>query len=98
MFEDTVVPTISPVNFTENNFLTELDVLKFKVDDDLSGIKEIKGFINGKWALFEYEYKNKEITHYLKDKIAQKGLNKVTINVTDNVGNNAIFETNFQLN
>lgn len=98
VFEDTVVPTISPVNFTENNFLTELDVLKFNVNDDLSGIKEIKGFINGKWALFEYEYKNKEITHYLKDKIAQKGLNKVTINVTDNVGNNAIFETNFQLN
>nr|WP_297308720.1 M23 family metallopeptidase [uncultured Flavobacterium sp.] len=97
VYEDFVPPTIKPLNFSENNNYSINDVLTFEVDDDFSGIKEINGYINGKWALFEYEYKDKKITHHLKDGIAQKGLNKVTIKVSDRVGNNVTFESNFQL-
>lgn len=97
VYEDFVSPTIKSLNFSENNNYSINDVLTFEVDDDFSGIKEINGYINGKWALFEYEYKDKKITHHLKDGIAQKGLNKVTIKVSDRVGNNVTFESNFQL-
>ncbi|RRJ92781.1 M23 family metallopeptidase [Paenimyroides tangerinum] len=98
IFEDLEIPLIKSVNFTEGNNLTMNDVLVFEIEDKLSGIKEINGYINEEWALFEYEYKDKKITHHLKDGIAKKGLNKVLISVTDQVGNNSIFETNFQMN
>lgn len=98
IFEDLEAPSIKSINFTEGNKLTGSDVLVFEIDDKLSGIKEFNGFINDQWALFEYEYKDKKITHQLRDGIAIKGLNKVLISVTDQVGNNSTFETNFQMN
>ncbi len=97
IFEDLEAASIKSFNFTEGNNLTENDVLVFEVEDSLSGIKEINGYVNDQWALFEYEYKDKKITHQLKDGIAKKGLNKVLISVTDQVGNNSTFETNFQM-
>jgi len=98
LIEDFDAPIIHSVKFEENNNFTLNDVLVFEVEDTLSGIKEINGFINDQWVLFEYEYKTKQIIHNLKDGIAQKGLNKVTVNVSDHVGNNVTFESNFQLN
>lgn len=98
LIEDFDAPTISSKNFSENNTYKTTDVLTFEVDDTLSGIKEINGYLNGHWALFEYDYKTKQISHQLKDGIAQIGSNKLLIKVSDHVGNNATFESNFQLN
>ena len=36
---------------------TTKDELRFKIRDDLSGIKEYIGKINGNWILFNYDYK-----------------------------------------
>nr|WP_297307509.1 M23 family metallopeptidase [uncultured Flavobacterium sp.] len=98
VLEDFDPPVIKPINVFENNKYTENDVLVFEVYDNLSGIKQIDGYINDQWVLFEYEYKDKQIKHQLKDGIATSGKNKLVLNVSDNVGNNSTFETSFNLN
>ena len=35
--------------------------ISFKVTDNLSGINEFNGFVDGKWVLFQYDGKNKHI-------------------------------------
>jgi len=98
VIEDIEKPEINPISKLENNKFNVNDVLVFEVVDKISGIKEINGYINDQWVLFEYEYKNNQITHNLNDGIAKKGLNKLKIIVTDHVGNNITFESNFELN
>jgi hypothetical protein len=61
----------------------------------LSGIKSYNGFLNGKWALFEYDNKTKKITHNFSDGIVAEGANDLKVVVIDNVGNSTIFETHF---
>ena len=41
----------------------------------MSGIKSYNAFINGKWALFEYEPKLNLIFHKISDNIINKGEN-----------------------
>ena len=65
------------------------------MSDDLSGIKEYKGYLNGKFILFEYEYKKRRLTHDFDDGIYVDGRNELKVIVTDNVGNSSIFETYF---
>ncbi len=68
--------------------------LKFKITDNLSGIKEYIGYIDDKWVLFEYDQKNNLISCNLtKEKIA-KGKHEVVLWVTDYSGNIATYETN----
>ncbi len=98
IFEDHTPPEIKNPNFKKGEKLTDKDKLTFEISDDLSGIGSYNGFINNQWALFEYDYKTKKLTHKLSDKIAVKGNNEVRIIVIDRVGNNVIFETDFQLN
>lgn len=70
--------------------------LSFVISDALSGIKEYKGYLNGHWVLFEYDYKSRRITHWFStDDFAVDGRNELKLVVTDNVGNSAIFETYF---
>ena len=98
IFEDHTPPEIKNPNFKKGEKLTDKDKLTFEISDDLSGIGSYNVFINNQWALFEYDYKTKKLTHKLSDKIAVKGNNEVRIIVIDRVGNNVIFETDFQLN
>ena len=70
--------------------------ISFAISDALSGIKEYKGYLNGHWVLFEFDYKSKRITHWFStDDFALAGRNELKLVVTDNVGNSAIFETYF---
>jgi hypothetical protein len=51
--------------------------------------------LNGKFILFEFDYKSRRIMHDFNDGIVQNGRNELKVVVTDNVGNSAIFETHF---
>ncbi|HEX2937191.1 MAG TPA: M23 family metallopeptidase [Bacteroidales bacterium] len=56
---DTVAPVIKPLNQgKKSNDYTKEDVIGFEITDDLSGISTYQGFIDGSWALFEYDAKN----------------------------------------
>lgn len=92
---DSVAPIISPINFKEKQWLSNLKNLKLKVKDDLSGVKSIEGIINGQWVLFEYEPKNNTIIYNFSDLNFPDGEHKLVITVEDLNGNKSKYQTVF---
>ena len=69
--------------------------LRFSVSDDLSGLEEIIGFINGRWVRFEWDPKRERIWYDLSDERHPKQTEAlVRIIVRDAAGNNAEWEGN----
>lgn len=93
--KDTSAPIVSISKSIEGKWISDQKTLVFHISDSLSGIKDYNGYLNGKWILFEYDYKTKRITHNFQDGIAADGRNDLKIVVSDNVGNSTIFETHF---
>lgn len=95
LVKDSIPPTIKPVNFKKNQWMSKIQFLKVKIEDDLSGIKSYKGEINGKWVLFEYEPKNKNLTYNFEDLKFKSGKHDLKLKIIDNVGNESTFITSF---
>jgi hypothetical protein len=93
--QDSINPTISPMNFKANKWLSNYKKLKVKIRDPLSGIKNYRATINGKFILMEYEYKKDQLTYNFDDGISTETKNNLKVIVTDNVGNSSTFETVF---
>jgi len=93
--KDDVAPKIASPKKIEGKVVKEGNI-SFVISDALSGIREYKGYLNGKWVLFEFDYKSRRITHWFSTSdFAVDGRNELKLVVTDNVGNSAIFETYF---
>lgn len=92
---DTTAPTISPINFRDKSWVSELDFLKLKIKDDESGISTYRGTINGKFIVLEYDYKTGIIKYDFRDKVSTETENKLKVIVTDNVGNSTTYEATF---
>jgi hypothetical protein len=93
---DTDNPTIVPVNFQKNKWLSKYRYLKLKIDDKTSGIKNYRATINGKWVLMEYDYKKKTLIYDFNDgTVKNETKYNLKVIVTDNVGNSSTFETIF---
>lgn len=92
---DTIPPVISIAKSIEGKWLTDKKSIQFTISDSLSGIKSYKGYLNGKWILFEYDNKTKKIIHNFSDGVVAEGANELKIIVVDNLGNSTIFETHF---
>ena len=92
---DTINPTITPLGFDKNDWISNLDYLKFQVKDTQTGIKNYRATINNKWVLMEPFNKNGVIRYDFKDNIINKSKNVFKIEVSDNVGNTSVFETIF---
>ncbi|WP_281337192.1 M23 family metallopeptidase [Flavobacterium eburneipallidum] len=92
---DETPPKITIAKPIEGKWLTNQKSIQFSISDDLSGIKSYNGYLNGKWALFEYDNKTRKITHNFSDGIVAEGSNDLKIIVLDNLGNSTIFETRF---
>jgi len=92
---DTITPTIKPLNFRDGQWVSKLKELKLKISDDLSGIRNYRATINGKWILMEYEYKKNRLTYDFEDRIHSETENNFKLIVTDNVGNSSTFEATF---
>ncbi len=95
LLKDTVAPKIIPIKNIDNKWISADTKIELSVSDELSGIKEYNCYLNGKWALFEYEYKTKTLTYNFEDNVTLEGKNDLKVIVTDNVGNSTIFETSF---
>jgi hypothetical protein len=81
---DTIAPVIMPVKVSSKQ-------VKFKIKDQLSGIKSYDMYVNGEWILMKYDYKLDAIWSDPKDNTAElKGDYKLV--VKDNVGNESVFE------
>ena len=55
---DTTAPKIQRVSFKNGGWYGAGDIISFKISDDLSGLKTYNGYIDNKWALFEYDSKS----------------------------------------
>jgi len=92
---DTIAPTIRIAKPIQDKWITGVKKIDFTINDTSSGIKSYNGYLNGNWVLFEYENKTKKITYTFDDAMVAEGANDLKIEVIDNVGNSAIFETHF---
>jgi hypothetical protein len=93
---DTVPPRIVPLSIRDNSAITETSRIRFLITDELSGIKEYVGTLDGKWALFEYDAKSNTITHYFDAVRFELGKrHKFILKVTDNKGNESIYKASF---
>ena len=90
---DTLKPEINPINFKNNSSIKGKRSLRLRLKDELSGIKKYSSYINGIWALFEYEPKSNLIFHNLSDGIINNGENELIIKYEDGVGNKGIYKT-----
>ena len=89
---DTLEPEIKPINFKNNANIKGKRSLRLRLKDELSGIKKYSSYINGIWALFEYEPKSNLIFHNLSDGIINNGENELIIKYEDGVGNKGIYK------
>lgn len=92
---DTIAPVIKITKPVEGKWISDQKKIDFTINDSSSGIKSYNGYLNGSWVLFEYENKNRRITHTFDDQYLTEGENFLKIEVVDNVGNSTIFETHF---
>jgi len=90
--KDTISPSIKPINFRNEKWVTNLSILKIKVDDKFSGIKKYRASINGKWILMEHEPKRKLLFFEFDDLKFSKTELKLNLHVEDMVGNVNEFE------
>jgi len=92
---DAEAPKIRPINFKNGKWLSKYRYLKLKISDAVSGIKNYRATVNGKWILMEYDPKTQTLTHDFNDNIIAETKNNLKVIVTDNVGNSATFEAVF---
>lgn len=88
---DSVPPTIikrNPVYGKQN--------ISFRINDAHTGIKSYDAYIDGKWALLEYDYKYKTATYFYDKKRLEKGKSHtMKIVVTDMCNNETVYQTRF---
>ena len=92
---DSIPPIIKNLNFKNGEWISNKNYLKLKILDKETGIKKYSGTINGKWVLFEYEYKRDEIFYEFDKYYVNNTKNEVEITVEDMVGNISIYKSVF---
>jgi len=93
---DTINPEIIPVKFIPDKNYAEGQVISFRITDKGSGISKYAGYIDKRWALFEYDGKNDLLTYTMDGKRLEKGrFHKFEIMVTDERDNVARFAGGF---
>ena len=89
--KDSLAPTIKPLNFKDQQWMSNYKFLEVEVDDEFSGIKSYRATINGQWILMEHEPKDKTLIYNFSDiEFDQTQLN-FELEVKDQVGNRSVF-------
>ncbi|MDB4152765.1 M23 family metallopeptidase [Flavobacteriaceae bacterium] len=91
--QDTLAPSITPLNFKPKQWLSNYSFLKLKIEDDFSGIKSYRGAINGQWILLEHEPKNNTLTFAFEDIDFDQSQLNFKLEVEDQQGNSSTYET-----
>ncbi len=93
---DTTPPVIKPVRFNPGAKFKNGNTISFQISDTLSGIRSYSGYIDSKWALFEYDAKNRMLSYTMDDKYLQSNKNHTfEILVTDQKGNISQYRNSF---
>ncbi|MBO9674022.1 MAG: M23 family metallopeptidase [Sphingobacteriaceae bacterium] len=91
---DTIAPRIVPVNISEGKNMSALSKIFFKISDNLSGIKSFNGYIDGKWALMEFDTKTATLWHSFDERTAP-GRHTLELIVVDMKENTRKYTVNF---
>lgn len=91
---DTVAPVITPINITDGKNMAALKSINLRMSDNLSGIKNYAGKIDGKWVLVEHDYKTK-LLRYFFDADIKPGKHNFELTVTDNKDNVSKYSADF---
>lgn len=89
---DTVAPVITPLQ-KQHADLSKAKQLRFMVKEGITSVKEFKATANGKWLCFE---PRGDVFFYNFDEHYPKGINKLTIRVSDENGNESTLVYNFK--
>jgi hypothetical protein len=92
---DTIKPEITPIGFSSGSNLTGKKELKIRITDQLSGIKNYEGLIDGNWSLFEYDQKYDLLRYTFESSRIKKGNHQLTLTVSDNKENVSVYNCNF---
>jgi hypothetical protein len=93
---DTIPPEINPVIPVDNQNLSGKSSLKFRIIDELSGIRSYNGFIDEQWVLFEYDPKNDLLIYrFDRDRLTNNQQHKLILTVIDNKKNIAVYQAGF---
>ena len=84
---DSLNPLIELKNFKNNDWISNKSSIKIKILDKETGIKNYNVKINGKWMLFEYEYKKNELFYNFDSYFINKKKNSIEVSVEDMAGN-----------
>lgn len=93
---DTTGPSIDQEDPDPQNDLSDRDAIRFRIADDLSGIRSYEGYIDGNWALFEYNARDEEVFYLFDGKrIKKDSRHLLELYVIDNRDNLSYFTTEF---
>jgi murein DD-endopeptidase MepM/ murein hydrolase activator NlpD len=92
---DTIPPSINPVNISDKKDLSKSHFIRFKITDNLSGVKSYRCTVDGKWILMELDGKSSNLT-YTFDEHVQKGTHELKLVVADLKNNEKEFKCEFK--
>ncbi|GAO31611.1 M23 family metallopeptidase [Geofilum rubicundum] len=93
---DVTPPSVRLVNVPSARNYSHRASIQLNLSDDFSGINTYECRINGEWALFEYDPKNRALTGYFKNLRIDKGSkHQLEVVVTDHTGNASTLNTEF---
>ena len=84
---DSLNPLIELKNFKNNDWISNKSSIKIKILDKETGVKNYNVKINGKWMLFEYEYKKNELFYNFDSYFINNKKNLIEVSVEDMAGN-----------
>ncbi|WP_094745935.1 M23 family metallopeptidase [Vaginella massiliensis] len=89
---DVTKPSINPINVKNGSvFSSKNGIIRFKIKDTQSGIKEYKAYINEKWILAEYDKKVDLLTIDLNKEGVENGSHQLELTVKDEKNNIATY-------
>ena len=93
---DTVAPEIIPLNGPVSGDLSGRKKLSFTIRDNLSGIEKYEGYIDNRWALFEYDPKNDLLTYLFDEEYLNRGKShELELYISDSKSNVKMLHTTF---
>jgi hypothetical protein len=90
--KDSLAPTIKPLNFKDQQWMSNYKFLEIEVDDEFSGIKSYRATMNGQWILMEHEPKDNTLIYDFSDIEFDQAKLDFELEVEDQVGNQSRFK------
>lgn len=91
---DNTPPVIIPVHGLHNGInLAHSSEIAFRIGDDLSGVKEYRAELDGKWLMFAQKG---NLIYYTFDEHCERGEHRLKLTVTDEANNQSDYILNFK--